>query len=54
MCRVPNAPGFVREDLFLTMKRLYENEALPRAPAIGSTMIASHAPAAAPAKEPAA
>jgi len=53
MCRVPNAPGFEREDLFLTMKRLYDNEALPRAPAIGSTMIASHdpGPAAAPAAE---
>jgi NADH-quinone oxidoreductase subunit I len=59
MCRVPNAPGFVREDLFLTMKRLYDNEQLPRAPAIGSSMIASHAqapaggPAAAPTQEPA-
>ena len=49
MCRVPNEPGFDREDLFLTMKRLYQNETLPRAPAIGSSMIASHAPAAAPA-----
>lgn len=49
MCRVPNAPGFEREDLFLTMKRLYENEPLPRAPAIGSTMIASHNPAPVPA-----
>jgi len=55
MCRVPNEPGFVREDLFLTMKRLYANETLPHAPAIGSTMIASHAqgPAAAPAASPA-
>jgi NADH-quinone oxidoreductase subunit I len=52
MCRVPNAPGFAREDLFLTMKRLYDNEQLPHAPAIGSTMIASHAPAAAPAVAP--
>jgi len=56
MCRVPNAPGFAREDLFLTMKRLYDNEGLPHAPAIGSTMIASHAqaPATAPAAAPAA
>jgi NADH-quinone oxidoreductase subunit I len=58
MCRVPTAPGFEREDLFLTMKRLYDNEALPRAPAIGSTMIASHNPepagAAAAAEGPAA
>jgi len=55
MCRVPNEPGFVREDLFLTMKRLYANETLPHAPAIGSTMIASHAQApAAAAAAPAA
>ena len=56
MVRVPNTPGFEREDLFLTMKRLYENEALPHAPAIGSGMIKSHAPAPAAAeaaKEPA-
>jgi NADH-quinone oxidoreductase subunit I len=54
MCRVPNEPGFVREDLFLTMKRLYANETLPHAPAIGSTMIASHAQApVVPSQEPA-
>lgn len=48
MCRVPNEPGFAREDLFLTMKRLYQNEELPRAPVIGSSIIASHSAAPAP------
>lgn len=52
MCRVPNAPGFEREDLFLTMKRLYQNETLPRAPLIGSSMIASHAQAPAGEAQP--
>jgi hypothetical protein len=45
MCRVPNEPGFDREDLLLTMPRLYANESLPRAPATGTSLVASHAPA---------
>jgi NADH-quinone oxidoreductase subunit I len=42
MCRTPNAPGLAREDLLLTMERLYANERLPRSPATGSSLIQSH------------
>ena len=49
MCRVPTPPGAAREDLFLTMQRLYANESAPRSPATGSSLIASHAPGEAPA-----
>lgn len=45
MCREPNPPGFEREDLLLTMKRLYENETLlARSQATGSSLIKSHDP----------
>jgi NADH-quinone oxidoreductase subunit I len=45
MCRVPNEPGFAREDLLLTMKRLYDNESLARSPYTGTSLVASHEPA---------
>lgn len=48
MCRVPNEPSFAREDLLLTMDRLYQNEALSRAPATGTSLIKSHEPGEAP------
>jgi len=44
MCRVPNQPGFDREDLLLTMPRLYQNESLARAPFTGTSLVASHEP----------
>jgi len=44
MCRVPNQPGFEREDLLLTMPRLYENESLARSPFTGTSLVASHEP----------
>jgi formate hydrogenlyase subunit 6/NADH:ubiquinone oxidoreductase subunit I len=49
LCRVPTAPGFDREDLFLTMEKLYANESVPRSPATGTSLIQSHAPEGAPA-----
>ena len=48
MLRVPTPPGGAREDLLLTMDRLYANEHLPRSPATGTSLIASHAPREAP------
>ncbi len=45
MCRAPTQPGFAREDLLLTMDRLYANEKLlPLSPATGKGIIASHEP----------
>jgi NADH-quinone oxidoreductase subunit I len=50
MCHAPTPPGGEREDLFLTMQKLYANEhALPRAPITGTSIIQSHAPAEEPA-----
>jgi NADH-quinone oxidoreductase subunit I len=48
MCRVPTKPGFAREDLLLTMGRLYENEALARSPFTGTSLVKSHEPGEAP------
>lgn len=51
MCRAATPPGAAREDLFLTMARLYANEtALPLSPMTGTSLIASHSTG----KEPAA
>lgn len=56
MCRVSEVPGYTREDLCLTMDKLYANETkLPRSRAIGSSIREQQeppkppAPAAAPA-----
>lgn len=47
MCREPNPPGFEREDLLLTMQRLYANEKLlARSQATGTGLIRSHDPQA--------
>jgi NADH-quinone oxidoreductase subunit I len=44
MCSVPTKPGFAREDLLLTMDRLYANESIPRSPYTGTSLVESHAP----------
>lgn len=50
MCKEPETPGFVREDLVLTMARLYENEKrLTPSWSIGSKLMVLHEPA--PAEE---
>lgn len=49
MVRQPEAPSYSREGLFLTMKKLYENEQLPKAWANGSHLQGMQEPPKKPA-----
>ena len=51
MCSVPTKPSFAREDLLLTMDRLYANESIPRAPYTGTSLVKSHEPVPEPRRE---